>query len=122
MYKIIWVYQKNGSNAPFFYDSAESASYKAAITAVEQEPDSVILSREFLIIDDELSNRYLDIMIFESVEQYKVFVQKLLTMCPDAHIIRNNYVLNNNQELLVRIIDGEDKDVLKRIIPWDAAN
>jgi hypothetical protein len=122
MYKIIWVYQKNGSNAPFFYDSSESTAYKAAITTIEQEPDSVILSREFVIVDDELSNRYLDIVIFESVESYKVFVKKLLLICPDAHIVRNNYILNNNQELLVRIIDGPDEGVLKRIIPWGTNN
>ena len=122
MYKIIWVYQKKESTAPFFYDSAESTAYKSAITAIEQEPNSVILSRELAIIDDELSNRYLDIMMFESVENYKIFVKKLLLLCPEAHIVRNNYILDNNQELLVRIIDGPGEDVLKRIIPLGNAN
>ncbi len=122
MYKIIWVYQKKESTASFFYDSAESTAYKSAITAIEQEPNSVILSRELAIIDDELSNRYLDIMIFESVENYKIFVKKLLLLCPDAHIVRNNYILDNNQELLVRIIDGPGNDVLQRIIPLSNAN
>jgi hypothetical protein len=122
MYKIIWVYQKKESTAPFFYDSDESASYREAITSIEQETDSVILSRDFFIVDDELSNRYLDIMIFESVEHYKMFVKKLLLICPDAHIVRNNYILNNNQELLVRIIDGPGEGVLKRIIPLSTDN
>jgi hypothetical protein len=121
MYKIIWVYQKKESTAPFFYDSDESASYREAITSIEQETDSVILSRDFFIVDDELSNRYLDIMMFDSVDQYKVFVKKLLALCPDAHVIRNNYILTNNQELLVRIVEDE-KDTLKRIIPWDTSN
>lgn len=112
MYRVVWIYQKNGSSAPFFYDAPESVDFRAAIdTVFTQNPDLAVrdLNRSETDILDEFT--------FKQLSDYKIWLSKFLEQLPNGLIIRNKYLIDNGQELFV-IAEEEDNIVIVKIIPF----
>lgn len=110
MYKVVWVYRKGSSTAPFFYEVPESAAFKAAIEAVSnQNPDLVMRETSA----GEMVT--LDKFIFHSSDDYKVWLSKFLEQLPNGLITRNKYIINNNQELFVRIEEPNNTSIVQLI-------
>ncbi len=112
MYKVIWIFKRPDTSVPFFHDSSAASDYKAAFTKLETSPTSLITNRQ-PVVTDQL---YLDQVTFDSKSTYQQWLNSFLTEAPNAIIERNKYVLENNHELLVKIIDDEGT-VVKKMVP-----
>ena len=111
MYRVVWVYRKNDSDAPFFYEAPESADFRAAIDEVSnQNPDLVV--RDLQISDAVM----LDECTFKQVSDYKIWLSKFLEKLPNGLIVRNKYLIDNEQELVV-ISEEEDNTRVIKIVP-----
>lgn len=114
MYKVIWIYKRTDLSVPFFYESATSSTYKAALTSLENAPSSVVSDRQVIATDQA----YLDQMTFSSKAAYQQWISDFLTQYPNGLIERNKYLLDNNQELLVKVINEAGATSVKRVVPF----
>lgn len=114
MYKVIWIYKRTDTSVPFFYESAVSTSYKAALTKLETSPTSNVSDRQVIATDQA----YLDQVTFSSKAGYQAWLTEFLTETPNGLIERNKYLLDNDQELLVKVIDETGSTTVKRVVPF----
>ena len=112
MYRIVWIYKKNLSNAPFFYEAPESADFRAAIDTVSN-PDLVV--RELQVTDSVMLDEY----TFKQSSDYKIWRRNFLEQLPNAMIIRNKYLIEHEHELFV-ISEEEDNTSVIKVVPFDS--